>query len=430
MAYPVVPPRSGLRPVAALVATPAVLVFLSSNFVNVGNLAFNMIFSRLMGPEMFGVLALILTVKLALLGVFGAIQMSVSQLVASSSADEGPGVGLALSRINRILALGALVLGTALAACLLADEAVDARFLSVEPHLFVLLLAAVPFGASMSVLRGIAFGKMETGRIVLSANVEMGVRLVGAFLAWELGFGLDGVVVAISLSIVAGWAVLTGRLQTKIGGIDVSPVGKSVAVAAIPFAILQVTQVAALDGDIFLANALLSDIESGYIAALSLFQRIQFFACFALAGVLLPHVVRVARVGGDVVRCALPVYALFGAVSLSLICATLIAPGTLVALLAGAAYLPAGSSLMFAVLAAALFTFSYLTTTLLIAIGDRSGLCLIAGGALLQVAVMLWANIDTFADLLAIKAVMQAVIATIILLRAALRLRALPRNAT
>ncbi|MBT8475100.1 MAG: hypothetical protein KJO78_06460, partial [Alphaproteobacteria bacterium] len=136
-----------------------------------------------------------------------------------------------------------------------------------------------------------------------------------------------------------------------------------------------------------------------------------------------------ARDGGDVVRCALPVYALFGAVSLSVICAALVAPGTLVSLLAGAAYLPAASSLMLAVLAAAFFTFSYLTSTLLIAVGDRSGLCLIAGGALLQVAVMLWADPATFADLVAIKAAMQAVIATLILLRAALRLRALPRHA-
>jgi len=429
MAYLSVPPPSGLRAIAALVATPAVLVFLSSNFVNVGNLAFNMIFSRLMGPEMFGVLALILTVKLALLGVLGAIQMSVSQLVASSSEDERPIVGLALSRINRILVLGALVLGAALTGCLLAGGAVDARLPSIEPHLIILLLAAVPFGASMSVLRGIAFGDMETGRIILSANVEMGVRLVGAVLAWQLGFGLDGVVMAISLSIVAGWAVLTGLLQPKTGGIDIAPVAKSVAVAAIPFAILQVTQVAALDGDIFLAKALLSDIEAGYIAALSLFQRIQFFACFALAGVLLPNVVRVARDGGDVVRCALPVYALFGAVSLSVVCAALVAPGTLVSLLAGAAYLPAASSLMLAVLSAALFTFSYLTSTLLIAVGDRSGLCLIAGGALLQVAVILWADPPTFADLVAIKAAMQAVIAALILVRAGHRLRAFLRHA-
>lgn len=429
MAYLSVSSAPGFRAVAAFVATPAVLVFLSSNFVNVGNLAFNMIFSRLMGPEMFGVLAYILTIKLALLGVLGAVQMSVSQLVASSSEVERQSIGQALSRINRNLVLAALVLGTVLTGCLLAGEAVDARLLSVEPHLLVLLLAAVPFGASMSVLRGVAFGDMDTGRIVLSANVEMGVRLVGALIAWSLGFGLEGVVLAISLSIVAGWAVLAGLSQPKVRGIDVSPVAKTVAVAAIPFAILQVTQVVALDGDIFLAKALLSDIEAGYVAALSLFQRIQFFACFALASVLLPHVVRVLKEGGDVVRCALPVYALFGAVCLSVICAALVAPGALVSLLAGSAYLPAASSLLLAVLAAALFTFSYLTATLLIAVGDRSGLYLIASGALLQVAVMLWADPTSFGALVAIKALAQAFIATLILLRAVLLLHTSTQHA-
>ena len=59
MAYLPATPTLGLRRTLALAATPAVVVFLSSNFVNVGNLVFNMIFSRLMGPELFGVLAML-----------------------------------------------------------------------------------------------------------------------------------------------------------------------------------------------------------------------------------------------------------------------------------------------------------------------------------------------------------------------------------
>ena len=130
-----------LRHLVSLAATPAFIVFLSSNFVNVGNLAFNMIFSRLMGPELFGVLALLLTIKLALLGVMGAAQMAVSQVVASASREEAPKVEQALSRINRFLFAGLFLLGIPLTASFLLVGTVDARLELPATHLIVLLLA-------------------------------------------------------------------------------------------------------------------------------------------------------------------------------------------------------------------------------------------------------------------------------------------------
>ena len=425
MAYLSTSPAPAIRVAAAIFATPAVLVFLSSNVVNVGNLAFNMIFSRLLGPETFGVLAMLLTIKLALLGVMGAVQMAVSQMVASSQNGERPAIGQALSRINRILFLGVLFLGVSLTTGLALVGPVGARLLPTEPHLLALLLLALPFGAAASVLRGVAFGEMRTGRIILSANMEMGVRLAGALIAWGLGLGLEGVVLAISLSVFASWVVLSDVLPRADAKINFRPVAQTLAVASIPFAILQITQVIALDGDIFLANALLSEIDAGYTAALSLFQRIQFFACFALAGVLLPRVVQVAREGGDVLRCALPVYALFAVVGLTVTFAALIAPGILITLLAGEAYLPAAAALIPAVVSAAMFTFSYLTTTLLIAFKDRLGIVLIASGALLQCAIIVWAEPADFSDLVGVKAVLQGGIAILVALRAAHLMRRL-----
>ena len=415
----------GLRSTLALVATPAVIVFLSSNFVNAGNLAFNMIFSRLMGPELFGVLAMILTIKLALLGVMGAIQMAVSQLVASCTGDERPTVEQALSRINRFLFLGVLILGIALTTSLVLGGSVGARLLPTEPHLLAILLAAMPFGAAFSVLRGIAFGDMMTGRIVWSANIEMGVRLIGALLAWALGFGIEGVVVAISVSIVAGWLVLADLTPKFSGSVDIRPFAKTLTLAAIPFGLLQVTQVIALDGDIFLAKAFLSDEDAGFIAALSLFQRIQFFACFALSSVLLPKVIRVVQQGGNVLECAMPVYALFAVVSLIVILGAVMAPETMISLLAGTAYVPAASSLALAVVAASLFTFSYLTTTLLIACNDKVGVVLISLGAVLQGSAMGLDDPARFGDLIEVKAICQLIIALLILLRAAQCLRGL-----
>ena len=402
----------------AFVATPAVIVFVSSNVVNFGNLGFNMIFSRLMGPELFGVLALMLTIKLAFLGVMGAVQTAVSQKIAQAEQDENTCSEQALSRINRVLMSGLLTFGILLTAGTLLAGAFGVQLGLENLHLLLILLAAVPFGASLSLLRGVAFGRMNATRIAMSANVEMAVRLIGAVLAWQAGFGLTGVVAAISLSIVAGWIVLTDLLPRMTSDVipNTGKVARTLAVSALPFGLLQSAQVLALDGDIFLAQAVLPAHEAGQIAALSLFQRVQFFACFALASILLPGVVIAARNQTGLRSSAFPVAFLFFAVSAFLIATAAIAPKLLVTLLVGPSYSDAAINLLPAVGAAVLFTFSYLTATFLAALNDRTGIAIVFCAALAQLAFMAASGADTMSELVWIKLGTQLVTAEIVLI--------------
>ncbi len=401
-------PNISWRHCTSLLMAPAVVVFVSSNLVNVGNLAFNMVFSRLMGPELFGVLALLLTIKLALLGVMGALQMAVSQVVASKSGPETSQIEQALSRLNRLLIAALFSLGIPITAGLVLVETFVARPELPAMHLLLMLLAAVPFGASLSILRGVAFGRMQAGRIVASANVEMVVRLAGAVLAWNLGYGLEGVVLAISLSIIAGWAVLADLLRMVRTKCHVRMTAKVLAASAAPFGLLQLSQVLALDGDIFLANAVLPASDAGFIGVLSLFQRIQFFACFALAGVLLPGVIIAARDGKSVLRAALPVFVLFISVSTLLAIVASIMPATLIRLMVGDQYIAAAPALFLAVSSAVCFTFSYLVATLLVALGNKTGILIILTAAVIQIALMSLSDPTSFADLLKTKAICQA----------------------
>jgi O-antigen/teichoic acid export membrane protein len=415
-------------PALALLASPAVAIFVSSNLVNVGNLAFNMLFSRWMGPEMFGDLALLLTLKLALLGVIGAVQMAVSQHLAARAATGRTAFLRAMAALDRrgILALAAalpIVVGL-----LLAAQA-GPRLGLGGTHLLVLLLLALPVTLSFSILRGVAFGEMRTGRLVLSANVEMGVRLGGAVLAWQAGMGLEGVVAAVALSIVAGWAALSGLLPERAAAWDEArPVARALVVAALPLALLQAAQVLALDGDIFLAGAALPDDQTGLLAALSLFQRIQFFACFMLASVLMPSVVGAARDGRSILAAAAPVGLIYAAVAVVVTGLSLTAPTVLVALMVGPDFAAAAQGLPLAVVSAAAFTLSYLLATLLAALGDRRGLFAAVGAAALQLTLMALAlgNPGTgWLDLLTIKAATQGALALALLL---LTLRHLARR--
>ncbi len=398
----------------ALLFSPAFAVFVSSNIVNAGNLAFNVIFSRWMGPELFGDLALLLTIKLALLGVMGAIQMAVSQMIAGTSGSEGARVEQGLARINRVLFV-ALWLCLPVAASLILTGSIGARLGLAAPHLLVILIAALPFSAPLSILRGVAFGQSLTNRVVLSAIIEMVVRLLGALVAWKAGFGIEGVVAAIALSIVAGWLVLLGVLpRTPLSWTETRPLARTLAIGALPLALLQISQVLALDGDIFLASAALPSREAGLVAALSLFQRIQFFACFTLASVLMPSIVGAVRDGRSILVAAMPVGFLFLAVAVPMMIVSNAAPELIIALLVGPEFSGAAKGLPLAALASVAFTMSYLLATLLAAIGDRRGLYAAAIAALVQLGLMaiaVRAPEAGFLDLLTIKAALQAVLA-------------------
>ncbi len=374
-----------LASLAAMLASPVVIIFLSSNFVNAGNLAYNIVFSRLLGPELFGDLATVLTIKLALLGVLGAIQMAVSQRVAGLQGAEGTAAEQALSRINRICFV-ALWIALPLTGVATWAGSVDARLGLSSPWMLFIVLGSLPFTAPLSILRGVVLGRVDVKGIVLSANIEMAVRLVGGMLAWQAGLGVEGVVAAIALSIVAGWFIIRDTLpapKTALkGNISFS---RAIFVAALPFAVLQAAQVLMLDGDVVTAKLLLSDTEAGYVAALVLFQRIQFFACFGLAAVLLPSVASAVVSGDSVLRSAAPVLFIFAAIAAPFVAGVILMPELLITAMVGGAFAAAAPYLWMAGIAAVACTLSYLLATFLAGLGDRSGIWIFAAAAPVQI---------------------------------------------
>ncbi len=385
----------------AVCASPALIIFVSSNFVNVGNLVFNMIFSRWMGPELFGDLAVVLTIKLALLGVLGALSSAVSQQVAAQDAKDAGQTEQALARINRIC-FGALWFALPVIAVMLYFGSVGTRLDLGSPYLLFILLGSVPFCAPLNILRGVALGRMDSAKIVLSANVEMAVRLGFGILAWQIGFGIEGVVAAIGVSIIAGWVVLIDVLPApQTPKTQVRPLAATLGLAALPFALLQIAQVAALDGDIFLATRYLSDTETGYVAALSLFQRIQFFACFALASVLLPSVVIAIREGQSYRSSVCMIAVLLACVSYAVLSLCILCPEFLLTALVGPEYVAASDLLAWAAAAAVFFTINYLIATFLMAQGRRSGVVTVVAGSALQIGVMVAVTSTPTGDLAA-----------------------------
>ncbi|MES2541196.1 MAG: hypothetical protein V4583_11530 [Pseudomonadota bacterium] len=393
-------------------AGPLVAIFLSANIVNVGNLGFNVLFSRWMGPVAFGQLATLLTLFLAVMAVLTALQLAISQRIAAQH-DRALTEGMArLARRSLALCLAAL---PALILGLYLLDLGPALGLS-SPQSLVLLLLCLPFALPLALARGIATGQLDARRVIASAQAEMWLRLILAALAWASGLGLPGVAAAISLSVLAGLAPLWSLLPAR----PHATVPQGLLLAALPFAALQAGQVILMDGDILLAQTLLGPEPAGHLAALGLFQRIQFFACFSLAVVLLPSVTSERAAGRNPLRAATPVFALYAAVTLPVIAAAFAAPTLLITTLVGPAFLPAADMLPTVALAAAAFTLSFLLATYLAATGDRTGIWAVAQACPVQLTAMSLAAQD-LSSMLTAKLLCQLALATLLLIRATRR---------
>lgn len=407
------------------IATPAISLFLSANLANAGNLVFNMVFSRWMGPALFAELATLLTLKLSLLAILSAVQMAVCQEV---SGQRDRMIDGALFVLNRIAFVALALIVPFLVPAALYGALGDALGIS-SGYAFAILIFVLPITAPLCLARGVATGRLEIGRMVLSANLEMAVRLVGALLAWKAGLGIEGVTAAVAASLVAGWLPVRGALQHCLP-VAVSPVARRIAALALPFAVLQAAQVLHLDGDVLAANVFMPATDAGLVAMLSLFQRIQFFACFGLAAALLPSVSSAAAEGRSEVAAAMPVAKLFLAVTVPLLAILVAMPELVVQILSGPDFVAAVDGLPLAGLCAALFTLSYLIATFLVAIGDRRGIWLIACFVPVQLGCYAWHGLSevgiSLHDMFAAKAICQATLALASLTLAGRSLRRRP----
>lgn len=382
------------RRMILFLASPTVLIFISSNFVNAGNLVYNVIFSRLMGPELFGDLSAVLTLQLAIFGVLTALQLAVSQRTAATSDTDRAALDQTLARLNLVSFWGLAIALQVILFAVFASDLSEQIGLS-SPWLLVAILSSLPFTAPLAILRGIALGRLRVNAVILSSNLEMLIRLVGGLLAWQTGLGLTGVAATVPFSIVAAWFTLRQELPVapRINPVPSIPC-RGLFLAALPFAMLQFCQVALLDGDVLAAKALLDVTDAGNAAALILFQRIQFFGCSGIIAFLLPSVTAILASGGLPLDRFRPSAILFCAVSIFFLTGITFFPGTLMNMLVGPAFVGAVPILWMAGTCATAFTLSFLLATFLAGLNDRVGIWLIAMAVPVQIVAILKAAHD------------------------------------
>lgn len=283
--------RSNIDLMMRAAKSPTAVLFISTNVANVANLAFNMIFARLMGPELFSDLALILTLKLAALSLFSAAQFGLSGLVASGKMSD-------TEQSDLIAGVSKLSFKICIPICIVLFAALEwlAGVFSMSSIWAIgLIILTIPALVPISLYRGGAYGRVDLPRIVSSTQLEWIARLFGGLVLWFAGVGLIGVTAALVASVYIG-ALCASRSDER-KAFQRRQTGKmksalTLLKASAPFAALQVAQILMLDGDLFVAKSALEATDAGYLAALGLIQRIFFFAFLSFSALLLPMVAK------------------------------------------------------------------------------------------------------------------------------------------
>ena len=365
---------------------PAAILFISANIANAANLAFNMIFARILGPVLFADLTLLLTLKLGALSFLGALQFAVSEQCAKEH-------NIRASKIKAFaLSWQSVKISIPVMFVAIASSSLIASWLNFSsPWALALLALSLPFFLPMVIYRGLTQGLINIPKIVLSIQAEWIIRLVGSLMLWKLGLGLPGIAVAVGLSIFAAFIFSTDKQDWKFRktafNAKTSANTKAIAVVALPYLILQIAQVVVLDSDIIIAKASFSAQTAGLVAGLLLIQRIFFFAFLSCSTILQPFIAKQTDRGKTPKDLFI---LLLGIAVITAAALAVIIPNSnlVVKLMLGDAYTQLSPIVWISALTGAVFIISHLCAIYHIARGQKLAAQIILGFGLMQLVTL------------------------------------------
>jgi O-antigen/teichoic acid export membrane protein len=360
--------------------------------VNGLNFLFHVLISRLLGPSYYGALGAVLNVISVLAVPLGAVQLAVTRAVAPGRGNAGASL--------RGLTVKAMLWGTgAMAAVWLLSPLIDGFLNLQSPWANVTIGVWVPLAVVTAVLQGVLLGELRFMPVAVATFLGGGaLRLASGALLVEMGFGLEGAVVAT----VIGQVFTTGAL-VLVARREVFATGLGTIMISLRDAVLSIAALAGyttLTGiDVFLARHYLAPVAAGRYAAGSIGGHIAMFLPGAIAIVAFPRLVSASRTGISVGKTLSETLGLVTAVALATFAVLAGLPGLVVRLLFGPQYASAASIVGVVALTSVFLSIIALLTYFHIARRSIAALCSWAGVALVWVLVaVLRGGMATIAD--------------------------------
>ena len=195
-----VPIRPASRSLRAAIFSGSMILLVGSGLVSAINLIYNIVLARSLGATGFGQAVSVYTLLMLLSAVTLSFQFVCSKFVAKNNSLAAKAAVYSVLH-RRSWQAGALV-GTTLA---VASPAIS-RYLNLsDPMLIVILAVGTAFYIPLGVRRGMLQGMYNFRRLSINFILEVMVKLGATVALLALGFGVKGVIAAVSASVVAGY---------------------------------------------------------------------------------------------------------------------------------------------------------------------------------------------------------------------------------
>ena len=275
-----------LKSSASVLLSGSLVLLVGSALVSVLNFGFNVVMARLLGPALFSQAAAIVTLLMLLSCISLSFQMVCAKFVARNESPSAK--AMVYDRISR----QGWQLGGVVALVLFAAQKPIAEYLRMPNSWVIAVLAlGMAFYNQLGVKRGNLQGWCAFGALSWNYVFEAASKLAIAVLLVELGYGIFGVVGALSASIIA--AVLMPGPRRHIRQEITEP---HLAAECIPASfgegmqaiVFFVGQVIINNVDIILVKHFFDSEQAGLYAAIALVGRLLYFASWQVVSAMFP----------------------------------------------------------------------------------------------------------------------------------------------
>lgn len=270
-----------IRDLRRRVLSGSAIMLVSSVLVGIFNLVYNFAVAHELGADRFGHASVVYTLLMLLSSVTLSFQLLCSKFVART---ESQAERIAIySLLNRRSWLGGLGIGLVLA----SSSSAVARYLNLPSPLLVQVLAVgTVFYIPLGTRRGFMQGTYDFVPLAVNYVLEVVIKLIGAVILISAGYGVPGVVGAISASVIVAYFVAIPR-KHHVGEVVPAKLraGMGEGIQALIFFI---GQVIINNLDIVLVKHFFEATQAGVYAAVALIGRVVYMLTWSVVSSMFP----------------------------------------------------------------------------------------------------------------------------------------------
>lgn len=375
-------------------------LFIGSIFTNVLSYLFHLVTGRMLGPSQYAVIASLISITYVLGFVSQLINTTVTRKVAELTGKEDlSGVATVVKKMLKYV----VVFDVIFIVIVLFLQNYIAAFLHIEnSYLISIIIITLLIGLIASIFDATLQGQIRFLGLTIIHVITALIRVVAAYIAIQMGYGVEGVVFSLLLTSSIILFIL-GYMNKHLLIYKVkqhqSLITKTSMVATIWIGFALIGKAAMINVDLLIVKHFFSDFDAGLYAGLSTIGKSALFVSSAIGIVLLPIVSRSKARGKSSHKELMLSLLLITVLTFGVIGAFYIFPNIVVHLFYGSEYDAIGSYLWLIGIYFLFYNLSFAFVSYYVAQKETLVLSVPLVAAILQV-ILLWIFHNTFYQIL------------------------------